>query len=97
MYLQGFQESRESLANNSYISLAFYKCDYDNERNTAEMRANCASDQDDWLYDKVFEPYVFQNRIAFDNYTHPHFEVIERNKGISLDPSTKTTMYARIH
>ena len=33
-----------------------------------ELRDNCATDLKEWLYDKVFEPYIFQEKIEFDNF-----------------------------
>lgn len=36
-------------------------------------RSGCAKldEIDDWLYDKVFEPYVFQEYAELNNFTHP--------------------------
>lgn len=94
--LQGFQTSREAYLNNSYINMLFYRCDH--ESTPEEQRANCAESStiNDWLYDKVFEPYVFQEYAALSNFSHPIQERIQRQVGIPMNPKLKTSVWGRI-
>lgn len=74
--------------------IKFYKCD--SESRPELDRQNCAIDIDDWLYDKMFEPYVFQQKIEFDNFDFPINEQIERRPGVPLSPTQKSTIWARM-
>lgn len=85
MSLIGYQNSRNTHQQNSFISLKIYKCDH--KKATELEKKKCSNNTDEWLYDKIFEPYIFQQKFEFDNYETPISMSIERETGFKLDTS----------